>query len=566
MCCATNPSNDFSELPDEVILLFLEEVLADLRLSEREKSLLRRFCKKFEISQDRYHSLYEQASVAVKQRGVQPGAFSEISFYLELEVLVQAHINRDQILILFKELLGLDAVRISTSRLRRDEREKVLVTYLREVITDRQWSEAERLCLSDLIRLLKISNRRYLKIYDSLCNDSLIYDKDHLITEEQLFEEFKLILDGETNAGLLNSLKSILEKHFDQIPAIPNFTADDFKVEDESAKTVVKTTTFERESDSLRWIMQSHKQWLDYQKLEPRPRELHWTAHLQLLLRTHCIFFVCILLPIVFSLFPLRFIDMGNEWISFKESSLEQTTGTILHVRRARNSMKKLIKVDYIYYLNDFKFEGYSFVPVSSESLELSKGQQVDVEYRYQNPRMSRVVGHNFYMTPSTFYYNLYLCIALILIICLLYFKKVRNLQDCLANGPLSIGTVVRNENEHGSEFVVNISQQYSQKDDVIASKLSDSLVLTGAKVLVFSPLKKSKALLWEGVNSLIKLENGQLVNKCPKLWQELSLLCLIIPVVFFFAVEGWENLFPAVDLVLSVIIATVFLIVYIYD
>lgn len=566
MIDASIPRNDYSDLPDEVMLLFLEEILADLVLSEREKHLLIRFCRWFKISEKRYYWLYEKASDNIKQRGAHPGAFNDIAFYLELEEFVQDHPNRDRILISFREFLGLDPLRIPTSRQRKYEREQILETYLREVITDRQWSEAERLCLSDLIRLLKISNRRYLTIYNSLCNDSLIYDKDHLISDEKLFEQFKLILDGEANVGLLNTLKSILEKHFDKMPAIPNFTAEDFQVEDNTTKDVAKATLIKKESDSERWIMQSHNQYLDYQKLVPRPRELHWTARLQLLLRTHCLFFICLLLPIVFSLFPLRFIDMGREWLAFSESGLGQTTGTIVRVSRARNSMKKLIRVDYVYYVNDFKFEGYSFVTVSSESLELSKGQQVEVEYRYKYHQMSRIIGHNYHMTPSTFYYNLYLCIALGLIICLLYFKKVHYLEDCLTNGLLRIGTVIGNEKQNGSEFLVDISQKNSQIGQVIASNLSQSLITSGDKVLVFSPVTEGKAILWEGIKPLIKFEKGQLVNKCPKLWQELGLLGLIMPVVFFFAVQGWENLFPAVDLILGVVVAVLCIILLSLD
>ena len=94
---------------DEAILqFFLEEILADNRIVSREKVLIRSYCKAFDVSAETYSKVYNLAKSEVQRRGSQPAVFDGMSFYLELQGMLEGHANEDSILLAYRQFLGLD--------------------------------------------------------------------------------------------------------------------------------------------------------------------------------------------------------------------------------------------------------------------------------------------------------------------------------------------------------------------------------------------------------------------------------------------------------------------------
>ena len=63
------------QIEDEILQLFLEEILADFKIASREKALIRSFCKTFDVTSERYSKVNGLAKLEVEKRGYQPGAF-----------------------------------------------------------------------------------------------------------------------------------------------------------------------------------------------------------------------------------------------------------------------------------------------------------------------------------------------------------------------------------------------------------------------------------------------------------------------------------------------------------
>ncbi len=226
------------EVDVAIFQLFLEEILADNKIVSREKALIRSYCKTFDVSPETYSKVYSRAKSEVQKRGSQPAVFDVVSFYLELQAMLEGHANEDSILLVFRKFLGLDYAKIEKSQIRQRVYENILRIYLVEVLTDANWSSVEIECLSKLLGLLKISRRRFLQIYDELKSEKIAYRKIHFISDTDLINKIKSVISekDQSQIQVLESIKKIIGIHFHELPPIPKFfDQEDFKVDSEES-------------------------------------------------------------------------------------------------------------------------------------------------------------------------------------------------------------------------------------------------------------------------------------------------------------------------------------------
>ena len=210
---------------DAILQLFLEEILADNKIVSREKALIRSYCKTFDVSSETYSKVYSLAKSEVQKRGSQPAVFDAVSFYLELESMLEGDANEDSILLAFRQFLGLDYSKIEKSQIRQRVYENILRIYLIEVLTDANWSSVEIECLSKLLGLLKISRRKFLQIYDDLKSEKIAYSKTHFISDIELIDKIKSVISDKDQIQIqvFESIKEIIRTHFHELPPIPEF-------------------------------------------------------------------------------------------------------------------------------------------------------------------------------------------------------------------------------------------------------------------------------------------------------------------------------------------------------
>ena len=535
---------------DAILQLFLEEILADNKIVSREKALIRSYCKTFDVSSETYSKVYSLAKSEVQKRGSQPAVFDAVSFYLELQSMLEGDANEDSILLAFRQFLGLDYSKIEKSQIRQRVYENILKIYLIEVLTDANWSSVEIECLTKLLGLLKISRRRFLQIYDDLKSEKIAYSKTHFISDIELIDKIKSVISDKDQIQIqvFESIKEIIRTHFHELPPIPEFF-DQHELEvvvdesmDPSDSSELKSLNVPIAVNTLKLKMGSHMQWLDYDCLKSNPRKLSLSAKLQVLLESHCALIMAICVSLIFSLIPLGGIQLLEEKYLFREP-LAFTTGKITEVSYSSGEAK----LSYLFNHMGDTYEGVVYVDDVDGRYRSFNQKDVEIEYRTDDPFISRIDGISLVSLPQNFYDCLFL-LGFLLIILYWRYSVYEKYCALLGEGEISLGQIIRDTSSNYKLSGIVIEGGYAETK-LNAIRFSDSLIIPNQKVLLFHGTNQiDDALIWEDLKDLLNFQNGELQSSNTKLNQELAYLLLVIPVVIFVTMHELRTILDVIS------------------
>ncbi len=547
------------QIDNEILQLFLEEILADFKLASREKALIRSFCKTFKINSENYNEAYGLAKSEVEARGFQPGAFEPISFYLELGRILDGHAHEYSILLAVRQFLGLDYRVVEEANGLQNVYEKILKIYLIEVLTDSYWSPNETKCLSNLLSLLKISRRRFLQIYDGIKAEKIAYRKTHFISDVALNNKIKPLLLEINQPQIYNSIKQIISTHFEQLPVVPIFSDSkelQVNLEDSSSDSSNLKACNEASSEvisPLRFKMGSHQQWLHFERLRSKPRRLSSSVKMQLLLHSHCALLFMICFSLILSLFPLGGMQLIEERILFGGQS-DFTMGKVTEVRYSSDDGFGLAKISYWFEYNGESYVGQTFVEDLDGTYRSLDQTSVQVEFRLDDPFISRLDEITI-QAPSQ---NFYDCCYLLLILFLILYCRFRTYEkycSYLREGELSLAKVSR-ESGYSRKMSASVLAGGSVGITLNAIRFSDSLIIPNQKVLLFHSSNKTEdALVWEDLKDLIHFKDGEFRNASSKMKQELAYLVFVLPAVIFVAMHEIRTVLDAILTVISSVV-----------
>ncbi|MEE2924647.1 MAG: hypothetical protein VX619_07700 [bacterium] len=545
------------QVDEAVLQLFLEEILADNRIVAREKVLISSYCKAFDVSAETYSKVYKLAKSEVQRRGSQPAVFDGMSFYLELQSMLEGHANEDSILLAVRQFLGLDYSKIEKSQIHQRVYENILRIYLIEVLTDANWSSTEIECLSKLLSILKISRRKFLHIYDEFKSQKIAYRKTHFISDIDLINKIKSVISEEDHSQIktFESIKEIIGIHFHELPPIPEFYdqegyQDDLEepnnplnLSEDDSLSVTKPV------NALKLKMGSHMQWLDYDCLKINPRKLSFSAKLQVSLVSHYALMIAICASLIFSLVPLGGIQLLEERYLFREP-LAFTTGKVTEVSYSSDLGYGEVKIAYLFDHIGETYEGVVYVNDLDGSYRSLLSTSVEIEYRTDDPFISRIDGIPSESLSQNFYDCVYL-LCFLLIILYWRFSVYQKYCTFLEEGEVSLGQIIRDStfNHNISGMVIEGSYAETKLNTI---RFTDSLIIPNQKVLLFHGTNQlDDALVWEDLKDLLHFKNGEFQSLNTKMNQELSYLVLVLPAVIFVAMH---ELRTVLDVVSSVI------------
>ena len=348
------------------------------------------------------------------------------------------------------------------------------------------------------------------------------------------------------------SIKKIIGIHFHELPPIPEFfDHEDSKVvseesnkppnlSEDDSKNVTKPAI------ALKFKMGSHMQWLDYDCLKINPRKLSLMAKLQVLLESHCALMMAICVSLIFSLIPLGGIQLLEEKYLFREP-LAFATGKVTDVSYFSDKGYGDVKVTYLFDHMGDTYEGVVYVNDMNGKYRSFDQANVEIEYRTDDPFISRIDGIPSEALSQNFYDCVYLLCFLLVI---LYWRYSVYQKYCalLGEGEISLGQIIRDTSSNYKLSGIVIEGGYAETR-LNAIRFSDSLIIPNQKVLLFHGTNQiDDALIWEDLNDLLHFQNGEFQSSNTKLSQELGYLVLIMPVVIFVTMHELRTILDVIS------------------